>query len=137
MTRARRLLAAPEAPSAELHASDQTVVIDTTAALGGITSDDEEFALESLNQWVIDQGLPAGQLSYDHTDPDTGEQRAVFDLAWPDGLQAELSEPVAVLLNEDAATLAMASAAGFRCFTHDAEFREYVTREILALEGAA
>jgi hypothetical protein len=38
-----------------------------------------------------------------------------------------------LVLNEEPATLAVASAAGFRCFTSPAAFRTYVTREILAV----
>jgi len=55
----------------------------------------------------------------------------VFDLAWPDGIQEKLSQPVAVLLNKDAATITLASQAGFRCFTSAADFRRYVADEIL------
>ena len=50
------------------------------------------------------QGLPLGLLAYDFADPESGEQKAVFDLAWPNGIQEELSQPVAVLLNETAET---------------------------------
>jgi hypothetical protein len=38
-------------------------------------------------------------------------------LAWPNGIQKELSQPVAVLLNEGTDTIAIASRAGYRCFT--------------------
>lgn len=50
-------------------------------------------------------------------------------------IQVELNQPVAVLLSEAPATLALASAAGFRCFTSPSAFRAYVEREILGLEG--
>lgn len=106
------------------------------AALGGgITSEEEEAELEALNDWVESQGLPRGVLSYDFADPDSGEQRAVFDLAWPNGLQEELSQPVAVLIDEEAATIRIAGEAGFRCFTDSGSFRRYVDSEVLA--GAA
>ena len=59
------------------------------------------------------QGLPRGVLAYDFADPDTGTQKAVFDLAWPSGIQEEFSQPVAVLLNERSETIAIASQAGF------------------------
>jgi hypothetical protein len=65
-------------------------------------------------------------------DPETGEQRAVFDLVWQSGLQEELSQPVAVLLNESAETLALASRAGFRCFTQVEDFKDYVGKEVLS-----
>jgi hypothetical protein len=58
----------------------------------------------------------------------------VFDLAWPNGIQEELSQPVAVLLNETTETLALANRAGFRCFTTAPGFRDYVQQEILANE---
>lgn len=98
----------------------------------GITSEDEEGHLMDLNDWIDAQGLPRGILSYDFADSVTGEQKAVFDLAWPSGVQEELSQPVAVLLNESAATIATASQAGYRCFTAVADFQRYVEAEILS-----
>ncbi len=106
------------------------------AVTGGITSEAEEEELEILNDWVEAQGLPRGVLSYDLASPETGEQQAIFDLAWPSGIQDELSQPVAVLLNENAETLAIASRAGFRCFTTVVDFKSYVQKEILANEMA-
>ena len=104
--------------------------------LGGITSEDEEVELEALNDWVAAQGLPRGQISYDFADPETGAQRAVFDLAWPEGLQPGLSGPVVVLLNEGAELLALANGAGFRCFTSVHGFRNHVARDVLGSEAA-
>ena len=106
-----------------------------TIVLGGISSDDEEAECEVLNDWVEAQGLPRGQMAFDYTDPATGEQLAVFDLAWPDGVQSELSQPVAVLLNESSETLAIAAKAGYRCFTHPHDFRIYVVNEITPAIG--
>ncbi len=103
---------------------------------GGISSETEELELEALNDWVTAHGLPRGQISFDHADSETGEQMAVFDLAWPDGLQPGLTGPVVVLLNEPADVLALASAAGFRCFTTAGDFRTHVETEILRLEAA-
>ena len=83
------------------------------------------------------RSLPRGVLAYDFADSATGEQKAVFDLAWPSGIQEELSQPVAVLLNESNETIAIASQAGYRCFTSVAEFKRYVLTEILAEETPA
>ena len=83
-----------------------------------------------------ERGLPRGMLAYDFADAVTGEQKAVFDLAWPSGIQEELSQPVAALLNESNETLAVASQAGFRCFTAVEEFKRYVEVEILGLTVA-
>lgn len=101
---------------------------------GGITSEDEEQQLESLNKWVKEQELPFGLLAFDFADANTGEQKAVFDLAWPNGIQEELSQPVAILLNETKETIAIASQAGYRCFTDTEEFKRYVNDEILGRE---
>lgn len=103
------------------------------AVTGGVVSEAEEKELESLNTWMEEHGLPSGSIDYDFSDPDTREQKAVFDLAWPTGIQEELTHPVAVLLNETAETLAIASQAGFRCFTSVADFKQYVEREILGV----
>jgi len=104
----------------------------TMTVAGGISSEAEEDELEALNEWMEAQGLPRGVLAFDFAYETSGEQRAVFDLAWPSGIQEELSQPVAVLLNEGAETLALANRAGFRCFTTSQDFRDYVEREILA-----
>ena len=45
--------------------------------------------------------------------PAIGEQKAVFDLAWPNVIQEELSQPVAVLLNESSEMMGIASEAGY------------------------
>lgn len=110
----------------------------TAAAVpGGIGSVEEEQELEAVNDWMEARGLPPATLLFDLADPETDEQKAVFDLAWPNGIQEGLSEPVAVLLNEESETIAIASQAGFRCFTAVAEFQRYVLAEILVEETAA
>ena len=88
--------------------------------------EDEEHLLEELNRWVMEQGIKPGVLSYDFSDPDTGEQKAVFDLAWPEGIQTQLSQPIAVLLNEPAEVIATASQAGYQCFTDIQSFKQYL-----------
>lgn len=98
----------------------------------GVANAAEEAELEEVNAWVVEQGLPRGKIDYDLADSQSGDQIAVFDLAWPTGLQEELSQPVVVLLNEDAAVITLASQAGYRCFTNAASFRRYVETEVLA-----
>lgn len=115
------------------------VVLDALAAEvsalpGGIESAEEEARLRALNEWVGSMGLPEGQLLYELSDAQTGSPLAVLDVAWPDGLQAGLSGPVAVLLNEGQATLAVANAHGYRYFTTEQAFRDYVEKEVLAQE---
>ncbi len=115
-------------------AGPSAVIPVVAAPGGGIASEEEEEQLEALNDWIEAQGLPRGVLAYDFADSATGEQRAVFDLAWTNGVQEELSQPVAVLLNESTETIGIASQAGYRCFTSIEEFRRYVESEILVRE---
>src|SRR5690606_7593824 len=98
---------------------------------GGITNEDEQAELEALNEWVVSKGLPRGHVGYDFADPASGDQVAVFDIAWPAGIQEELSQPVAVLLDEEAETILIASQAGFKCFTDATSFRRHVETEVL------
>ena len=104
--------------------------------LGGFASDEEQDTLLELNEWLEEQGLSPGQLAYELVDPQTGAQRAILDLAWPSGVQEELSEPVTVVLNEAAELIALANAADFRCFVSVEDFKRYVNREILEPQGS-
>ncbi len=104
------------------------------AVPGAIASEDEERALRECHDIIVAQGLPEGEWSYEVADPETGEPLAILDLAWPDGLQEGLSQPVALLLDEAPETLEAASRAGFRFFTEEAHFLSYVRQEILAGE---
>jgi hypothetical protein len=121
-----------DGPSVAAVASQETV---PSVGSYGNTSIEEEAELEGVNAWMRSQGLPAGELAYDFADATTGEQRAVFDLAWPQGIQEELSDPVVILLNETAEVVAIASQAGYRCFTSIGDFQRYVEKDILVQEA--
>lgn len=105
-------------------------------AVGAIESLEEDEALRGVNAWVTQLGLAPGQLAFEIVDATNGEQQAVLDLAWPEGVQEGLTEPVALLLDEGEEVLALASSHGFRCFVEIEAFREYVTKEVLAEEAA-
>jgi hypothetical protein len=107
------------------------------AAFGGITSEAEEEELEDLNGWMVERGLPPGVVAYDYADAQTGEQLAVFDLAWPNGVQEELSQPVALLLNESGELIAIANQAGYRCFLNVPDFKSYIEIEIIGRQAAS
>ena len=106
---------------------------DGNGVRGAILSEEEEHELEDLNDWVAAHGLPRGEVSYDFADAESGQQLAVFDLAWPSGIQEELSQPAAVLLNAEASIITLARQAGFKCFTDASSFRRYVERETLGI----
>lgn len=105
--------------------------IESTQRPASIADDKEEKLLLDLNEWMKEQELPIGLLGYEIADPETGEEIAMFDLAWPDGVQSELSEPVAVLIDEDVEVLAAAGRNGYRFFTSPDDFKQYINNEIL------
>ena len=112
---------------------EATEALATSSVPGGFSDEAEEELLLKTNIWVTDQGLPEGELLYELSNQETGEVMAMLDLVWPEGLQTGYSDPVAILIDEDAETLETANTAGFRCFTDVEAFRAYVEREILAL----
>ena len=76
--------------TAEISVAERAV----DAVPGGITTEAEEEVLIETNEWVIDKGLPEGEFLYELTDQETGQPIAILDLAWPDGLQSGLSQPL-------------------------------------------
>jgi hypothetical protein len=100
--------------------------------VGGIAGEDEQQVLEDINAWVVEQGLPEGEVSLELID-ESGQVVGYLDLAWPNGLQEGLSQPVALLIDEGAETEDAANQAGYRFFTEADSFRSYVEREVLAL----
>lgn len=115
---------APSEPAIELY---QAEPIDIP---GTVENEAEEEALLSTNQWIVEKGLPEGEYLYELSDPESGRPVAILDLAWPQGLQEGYSQPVALLLNEGAETLAAANAHGFRYFVTVGAFKQYVVNEM-------
>lgn len=101
---------------------------------GSISNEEEEKELKAINHWVVSQSLPSGLIPYTFTNEEDGNKQAIFDLAWPNGLQEELSQPVAVLLNEGREVIAFASQSGFRVFTDIDSFKQYVQADVLGNE---
>ncbi len=100
---------------------------------GGIETYEEESQLRECNDWVIRMGLTEGELGYELTDEE-GRLIAVIDLAWPNGVQEGLSDPVAILIDEGREIEEVVNQAGFRYFTDFEQFRDYVNFEILEVE---
>lgn len=101
---------------------------------GSVDTEDEENTILDCLDWVIQQGLSEGELTYELTEPDTGQSLAIIDLAWPNGLQEGLTEPVALLIDEDSDVEEVVNAAGYRFFTNVEDFKAHVRRTILGGE---
>lgn len=97
-----------------------------TVVLGEVASEEEQGILIDTNIWVTEEGLPEGEFGYELADEATGEPLAVIDLAWPTGLQEGYSQPVALLIDEDAELGEIVNSAGFRFFTDAESLKKYV-----------
>jgi hypothetical protein len=95
-----------------------------------VSIDEDETRLLELNAWVQEQGLPSGLLDFQLTDS-SGQVIESLDLAWPNGLQLNLSQPATVLLNHNGASNA-AAQTGYRVFTTVEQFKAYVLHEVLS-----
>ncbi|MBA2536976.1 MAG: hypothetical protein H0V20_06025 [Actinobacteria bacterium] len=98
--------------------------------------DDESRVVTDCRDWVVERGLAEGVENYELVDEESGEALAIFDLAWPEGVQLELTEPVALLLNEPQEVGQAAAAYGFRFFTTVEALKAYVESEVLEAEAA-
>jgi len=107
------------------------VPVRTIDIPGGVADAEEEAKLQAIDDWVQQQGLPAGEIGYELVDDVTGQPLAVLDLAWPRGLQTDLSDPVAVLLNETDELRQMVQDAGYRVYRTAGFFRNYVEDKVL------
>lgn len=116
---------------AEMPVTGSVLEREAAALPGGVASDEEERVIQECQAWVAQRGLPEGQYTWELADPDSGDAIAILDLAWPDGLQEGLSQPVALLIDEGEETIEAANRAGFRWFTDIDAFRAYVEAEIL------
>lgn len=95
-----------------------------------IASDEEEAALHDAMNWMEEKQLPRGEFGYELVD-DNNEPVATLDLAWPQGIQTGMGDPVALLIDEDDDTLKAASSKGFTCFTNLQQLQHHVQHDIL------
>jgi hypothetical protein len=91
---------------------------------------DEETLILEVACWMLDQGLSEGEINYELTD-DAGNVLMIIDIAWPQGIQSGLSEPVAFLINESIMNQEIVNKHGFRYFTNPDEFKTYVKSHYL------
>lgn len=120
----------------ELLRGDLNGIMNGRAEISNVPSNEiniqsDESDLEELNSWVEKLGFSIGETDFDLADSKSGEQIAILDIAWPQGLQSGLTSKVAVLLGDSIDTFEAASSAGYRCFTDIKKFRDYVKHELL------
>ncbi len=93
-------------------------------------SEEEEELLLDVLSWLEDNGLPLGELNYEVIN-ESGEVQAIFDIAWPEGIQSGLSEPLALLLDGPARVYEVANRYNYKYFTDIEEFKVFVQQEYI------
>ncbi len=109
---------------------DQPARAETAAVEEDDTS--EALNIAELRSWLGAEGLDLGELNFELSGDD-GSQLAVFDVAWPTGLQSGLSEPIVLLIDEPDSVYRVAVEHGFLPFTDVGALRAYA--ESLVGEG--
>ncbi len=108
-----------------------TMLVSTQVVPGGIESKDEEEIIQSVQEWLEQKGLPTGEVEYELMDKESGKNIAILDIAWPDGVQVGLSDPMALLLDEPAEVLNAANREGFQLFENAEELKTHVANKLL------
>ncbi len=78
---------------------------------------EENTTLINLRDSMLEYGLAPPDLTGEIADPETGEVLVILDAHWPQGIQAGLSEKVALLLDHDSEMEARLGSLGYRFFT--------------------
>ncbi len=119
------LLGAMDSPSQ----SELPIVPADRARPVSIDSDEEEALLKEVMHWMESLELPRGEFGKELVDSD-GNLVATLDLAWPEGIKQELTDRVALLIDEEAETIVAASQFGYRCYSAIEDFKNYIQNEI-------
>ncbi len=79
-------------------------------------SEELDPEISELPGWITEHGLAAPKLHVEIADPEAQVPIVTADLAWPNGVQEGLGEPVAFELHADESILSALNAIGYRAF---------------------
>ena len=80
---------------------------------GGAGHVDEGEGFDGLNDWLSGNGFAAGVADFG---VNAGPKTEIVDLAWPDGLQVGIGDPVALMVDATADARSFVQKAGYRVF---------------------
>ncbi len=114
------------------HLPDTALVPVAVGVSGG--AKDEADTITELQEWLTENLFNSGNTDVEI--PANGaHESAVLDVAWPSGVQPELTEPVALLIDEPVEVWNAATAYGYRIFISPQALRDYC--QTLLLTGGA
>ena len=91
---------------------------------------EEEIIIDGVNSWMSEHELNAGIKNYELVD-DAGDVLATIDLAWPQGVQTGLSQPIALLIDESEDTHTIVNQQGFIFFTDAESLKKHITEKYI------
>ncbi|MCL2128798.1 MAG: DUF262 domain-containing protein [Treponema sp.] len=91
---------------------------------------DEDESLLEVNRWMSDRGLAQGVVNFELIDKESNFIMTI-DIAWPQGIQSDLSEPLALLINENESQHEIVNQNGYIYFTCPEDFKSYVEKHYL------
>ena len=116
------------------HVPDTNLAPLAVAADGG--AKDEAQVIAELQAWLSENGFHPGKVDVEI--PASGDHAsAVLDIAWPSGVQPELTEPAALLIDEPAEVQNAATAYGYRTFVSAQSFKDYCQSLLLTVGASA
>lgn len=89
-------------------------------------ADDEQLQIDRVAAWAVEQGLSEPERDVEIADPETGSALAVAELAWPNGLQEGLGEPVVLDLEMTHEVEARLAELGYRAFADPQHLRAFI-----------
>jgi hypothetical protein len=98
----------------------------TTGASGPIVSEVLDPEVTELLAWIASEGIATPKLDLEIVSPDTQAAIVNADLAWPNGVQEGLGEPVAFELHADESVISALNAIGYRAFATVEGLRKYL-----------
>ena len=103
---------------------DKVEITDYANRTGIINEKNGDEKILELSYWMEEKGLNGGEIDYELKINNI--ESVVIDLAWPEGIQSNLSEPVAVMLDEDNANISKVNLQKYRVFQDTESFKNYV-----------
>lgn len=94
-----------------------------------IDINEEDMILEA-SIWMEENGLPEGEIDFELCD-EFGAVLHIIDIAWPNGVQVGLSEPIALMINESVESQNIVNQNGYKYFTSLEDLKEHVTEHYL------
>jgi hypothetical protein len=82
--------------------------------------------ITELLRWVAEREFAAPRIDLEIVDPETQVPIVEADLAWPNGVQEGLSDPVAFELDAGESVVTHLQSIGYRCFTTSESLRRYL-----------